>query len=81
MSYDVLRFIGRRVKDNAEFSFNYISHTGKFSNRRVKATCLWYGKTEFHPDDQWLMDGVDMDKLEVRSFAVRDMSIPDEVLR
>ena len=34
---------------------------------------LWFGKTEFHPTEQWLLNAVDVEKDEQRNFAMADI--------
>ncbi len=34
---------------------------------------LWYGKTEFHPEEQYFLKAMDVDKKEERDFAVKDI--------
>jgi hypothetical protein len=53
--------------------FAYTNWRGERSNRRVQPIRLYHGSTEWHPDPQWLLEAVDLDKGEVRAFAVKDM--------
>jgi hypothetical protein len=33
---------------------------------------LWFGTSEWHPEEQWFLQAFDMDKREERDFALRD---------
>jgi hypothetical protein len=41
--------------------------------RRVKPIEVWYGKTEWHPKEQWFLKAMDLEKGEERNFAIRDI--------
>jgi hypothetical protein len=34
---------------------------------------VWFGETAWHPEPQWLLDVVDLEKNTERSFAMRDI--------
>lgn len=54
--------------------FDYINWKGIKGHRKVKVFAIYYGGTEYHPEDQWLMGAIDLDKGEHRIFAMKDMS-------
>jgi predicted DNA-binding transcriptional regulator YafY len=51
----------------------YTNYRGETSIRRVIPVRLWFGATEWHPAEQWLLDAFDVDKQAQRSFAVKDI--------
>jgi len=53
--------------------FEYKNWQGQTAVRTVMPIEVWYGKTEFHPDKQWFLRAMDVDKAEERNFAVRDI--------
>ena len=53
--------------------FEYINWEGKKAVRTVKPLEIWYGKTEWHPKEQWLLRAIDLDKNKERNFAVKDI--------
>lgn len=53
--------------------FEYTNWEGKIAIRRVKPIGIWYGKTEWHPKEQWLLKAIDLDKEEERNFAIKDI--------
>jgi predicted DNA-binding transcriptional regulator YafY len=52
----------------------YKNHRGETSERRILPTRVWFGETEWHPGAQWLLDAIDVEKGELRSFAVKDIA-------
>ena len=34
---------------------------------------LWYGATNYHPEPQWFIRAIDLEKNAVRDFALRDV--------
>lgn len=60
-SYDILEF-------------DYVNWKGIKGHRRVEVFSIYYGNTEYHPEDQWLMAAIDLHKGESRIFAMKDMS-------
>ncbi len=52
--------------------FSYTNYRGELSRRRVLPAIIKWGATEYHPEEQWLMDAYDLDKEEPRTFAIKD---------
>lgn len=53
--------------------FRYRNWRGVVAVRSARVLRLIYGATEWHPEPQWLLEAVDLDKDEVRLFALADM--------
>ena len=51
----------------------YTNWKGVRAERTIKPMQLWFGKTEFHPTEQWLLMAVDVEKDEQRNFAMADI--------
>ena len=51
----------------------YTDHCGETAVRRFRPYNLYWGSDEHHPEPQWLMQGMDEDKKESRTFALKDM--------
>ena len=60
-------------KGALELKFKYTNWEGKKAIRRVMPIEIWYGKTEWHPQEQWLLRAIDLDKNEERNFAIKDI--------
>jgi DNA-directed RNA polymerase subunit RPC12/RpoP len=59
--------------------FSYKNWKGETRKRRVKPIQLEFTSTEWHPEHQWLLVAIDLDKQKERRFAVND--IQDEVIK
>jgi hypothetical protein len=51
----------------------YRNHRGDVTVRHVVPCGIWHGATEWHPEPQWLMQVIDLDKNAYRTFAMRDI--------
>lgn len=51
----------------------YTNYRRETSERTILPERLWFGSTPWHPEPQWLLDAVDLEKGERRSFAVADI--------
>ncbi|MET8881794.1 hypothetical protein [Streptomyces rubiginosohelvolus] len=54
-------------------SILYVNYRGEKGWRTVRPLRIWFGSTEWHPGNQWLMDAVDLEKGAERSFALKDV--------
>lgn len=53
--------------------FEYKNWQNQIAIRKVHPIQVWYGRTEFHPTEQWLLKAIDLDKQVERDFAVCDI--------
>lgn len=51
----------------------YTNWKGVTRERTIVAKELYLGQTEYHPDEQWILRAVDLEKDEVRDFALADL--------
>lgn len=54
--------------------FDYVNWKGEKSHRRALIKGFYFGNTEYHIENQWLLEAFDVDKNEDRVFAMKDMS-------
>lgn len=54
----------------------YTNWRGDTALRTVLPQRIWYGATEWHPDPQWLLTAVDVDKGVERDFALTGFASP-----
>jgi hypothetical protein len=52
---------------------DYTNWRGERSVRRILPRELRFDKTEHHPEFQWLLDAIDLDKGVERTFAMKDI--------
>jgi predicted DNA-binding transcriptional regulator YafY len=43
------------------------------ATRTIQPIEIWFGKTNYHPEDQWLLKAFDREKGEERDFAMKDI--------
>jgi predicted DNA-binding transcriptional regulator YafY len=56
-----------------EISICYTNYRGETTIRKIIPQKIWFGKTDWHPEDQWLLDAIDTEKNAERSFAIKDI--------
>lgn len=61
--------------DRLVCTFQYTNYKGEESRRHVKPLQLFYGSTQWHPKKQWILQALDLDKNEARSFALSDGTV------
>lgn len=63
------------LQPNTVITFNYTNWKGEYSsNRRMMISEFVFGATEWHREPQFLLTGLDLDKNEIRAFAVKNMT-------
>ena len=55
-------------------SIVYTNYRGETSVRRITPKKIWFGKNEWHKEEQWFLDAFDEEKKADRSFAMKDIS-------
>ena len=53
--------------------FKYVNGKEKKTTRKVEPIKIWYGKTKWHPKNQWFLKATDLDKNGERDFAMKDI--------
>lgn len=51
----------------------YTNYRHQTAVRTIIPERVWFGSTEWHPEPQWLLDALDVEKGERRSFAMTDI--------
>ncbi len=51
----------------------YKNYRGVTSQRKIIPKNIWFGATEWHPEEQYLLNAFDIDKNANRSFAMSDI--------
>lgn len=59
----------------SDLRFTYRNWRGEIRERHALPLTVWFGSTDYHPDPQWLMAAVDLERPDgqTRDFAMRDM--------
>lgn len=58
---------------NKAVRIDYTNWQGVRSTRRILPLSVVFGATEWHPEPQWLLHALDLDKQAERDFAMRDI--------
>ncbi len=69
----------RAVADDQVVVLVYTDDRGVRSTRRVVPERIWYGRTDWHPEPQWLLEAYDLGRHVLRSFPLRQIKnfVPD----
>ena len=60
---------------------NYRNYKGEERMRTIIPASVWWGATKWHPEEQWLLEAMDIEKGEMRDFALKDLgSVPQETI-
>jgi predicted DNA-binding transcriptional regulator YafY len=51
----------------------YTNYRGETSDRRIIPIGIRFGSSEWHAEEQWLLDAFDLDRRADRSFALKDV--------
>lgn len=48
------------------------------AKRKIRPKKIWFGSTKWHPDKQWFLRAVDIEKNAERDFALRDIKFKEK---
>lgn len=60
-------------EDTYDMRFTYTNWRGETRNRHIRPVKILFGVTDWHPEEQWLMEAIDLESMDTRIFAMRDM--------
>ena len=60
-------------------TLTYTNWRGETAERTIIPRRVWWGSTEWHPEPQWLLTAIDVEKQAERDFALRDFGRPTTV--
>ncbi len=52
---------------------DYTNYAGERTARIVEPIRIYFGSTDHHPEQQWLMEAFDVRKKAIRHFAIQDV--------
>ena len=74
---DCLYSAGRTSEmESQPVTLTYTNWKGETAQRRIIPHRIWWGSTEWHPEPQWLLTALDVDKQADRDFALKDFGQP-----
>lgn len=66
------RLNGKRIED-AAIGVMYRNYRGEIGLRRIFPLEVFYGKNEYHKEEQWLLKVWDLEKNAYREYAMKDI--------
>jgi len=51
----------------------YTNYRGETAYRHIVPEKIWFGATQWHSEEQWLLDAHDIEKNALRNFAIKDI--------
>ena len=61
------------MEENKIVIINYTNWKGVTALRKIIPIEMFFGSTEWHKEEQWLLKAYDIDKNAERSFALKDI--------
>lgn len=53
---------------------SYTNYRGEHRRYQILPHNIWYGKNEYHPIPQWMLNATDVNRNVVRDFAMKDIA-------
>jgi len=69
---EVLEILNGRELEEMAIRVIYRNWKGEEGIRHILPLRVWYGSTEWHKKEQWLMKVYDIDKEAMRDYALKD---------
>ena len=61
------------MEDKKQVKILYKNWKGKTSYRNIIPMKIEFKSTEWHKEEQWILEALDVDKNETRGFAIKDI--------
>jgi predicted DNA-binding transcriptional regulator YafY len=61
------------IDTNKTIKILYTNYRGEKGHREILPEKIWFGSTQWHKEEQWLLDALDVKKGELRNFAMKDI--------
>lgn len=58
---------------NQAVTIVYTNYKGVTAIRRIIPISIFFGHTDWHKEDQWILNAFDLDKEAERGFAMKDI--------
>lgn len=62
------------IQKGSYIKFDYLNWKGVYGHREARVISIFFGSTEHHKEEQWLLKAWDLGKQAHRIFAMKDMS-------
>lgn len=67
-----MRIPGVVYDESRIVSMDYVNYRHEYSHRLVIPELFWFGSTQYHDEDQWIMTAWDVERGVRRDFALRN---------
>ncbi|WP_155918188.1 hypothetical protein [Marmoricola sp. URHB0036] len=74
MAQQALRYT-RQVPEDQVVELLYLDSQGRELTRHVVPDRIWFGRTDWFPEPQWLLDAFDVEHGHVRCFALEQVKL------
>ncbi len=68
-----------KIQNKKSVRVMYKNWNGEVSVRKIIPESLYFGSSEWHPENQWLLRAFDLDKEAYRDFALSEMKTCEQV--
>lgn len=63
----------QEIDSKKVLKIRYKNYRGEVAERKILPKQIYFGSTEWHPEEQWLLEAYDLDKEANRTFALKDI--------
>jgi hypothetical protein len=70
---EVKVIIGNRSLEEVAITVRYKNWRGEVADRRIIPVSISFKATDFHPRPQWLLRVYDIDKMDFRDYALKEI--------
>lgn len=61
------------LQENPIAVIKYTNWKNQTSKRKIVPIRIFWGFTEYHPDQQWMLEAFDVSKQEIRTFSMKNI--------
>ena len=61
------------MEEQKQVTILYTNWKGETRERRILPISLEFKSTQWHSEEQWILNAIDLEKQEPRGFAMRDI--------
>jgi len=58
---------------SAQVTIDYTNYRGERTRRVIQPNHIWFGETPWHRGKQWLLNAFDLERGDLRDFAMSDI--------
>lgn len=70
---EVLEFFGSSLPERPPVAIDYTNWRGERATRLIRPLRIEYGSNEWHPEEQWFLVAIDLERNQQRYFAMSEI--------